>query len=174
MGVAAAVIAGLGVAGAVGSYNASKSQARQVQKEAAITAARRAEDIKKLAAKQRVAYVSAGLELEGTPQVVMTDTYNTGIADIWNIKANAEQQAKNIKKVATAQLLGSLAQVGANAYSMSNMGGGADKIGDPNQGALNSGGQRLGLTASGTPMWNLTGTAGSGGNVNFSSGYYKG
>lgn len=122
MGVAAAVIAGLGVAGAVGSYNASKSQARQVQKEAAITAARRAEDIKKLAAKQRVAYVSAGLELEGTPQVVMTDTYNTGIADIWNIKANADQQAKNIKKVATAQLLGSLAQVGANAYSMSSTG----------------------------------------------------
>lgn len=122
MGVAAAVIAGLGVAGAVGSYNASKSQARQVQKEAAITAARRAEDIKKLAAKQRVAYVSAGLELEGTPQVVMTDTYNTGIADIWNIKNNAEQQAKNIRKTATAQLLGNLAQVGANAYSMSSTG----------------------------------------------------
>lgn len=122
MGVATAVIAGLGVAGAIGQYNSAKSQARQVEKQGAITAMKRADEIKKLAAKQRVAYVSAGLELEGTPQVVMTDTYNTGIADVWNIKTNAEQQAKNIRKTAVAQLLGNLAQVGANAYSMTNTG----------------------------------------------------
>ena len=118
MGVATAVIAGLGVANAVGGYNAAKSQARLVEQAGAIKAYNRADEIKTLAARQRVAYVSAGLELEGTPQVVMNDTYNKGIADVLSIKASAAQEAKNIRKTAIAQLLGSLAQVGVNAYSM--------------------------------------------------------
>lgn len=122
MGIATAVIAGLGVASAIGSYNSAKSQARQVEKTAAIKAVNRADEIKRLAAKQRVAYVSAGLELEGTPQVVMADTYDKGIADVLSIKATAAQEAKNIRKTATAQLLGSLAQVGVNAYAMSSLG----------------------------------------------------
>lgn len=117
MGAAAAVLAAVGVAGAIGSYNSAKSQARLVEKEGAIKAAERAEDIRKLAAKQRVAYVSAGLELEGTPQNVMADTYNTGIADVLSIGASYHQQAKNIKKQATAQLLGSLASAGVSAFS---------------------------------------------------------
>ena len=86
MGVATALIAGLSLASEVGNFNSSKSQARNTAKQGAIAAQNRADEIKRLAAKQRVSYLQAGLELEGTPQAVINDTYNTGLEDINEIK----------------------------------------------------------------------------------------
>ena len=123
LAVAAAVVAGLNVASAIGNYNSAKSQARQTIQEGEIAAERRADEISKLASRQRVLYLAAGLELEGTPQAVVDDTYNTGIADVRAIRSSYNQQAKNIIKQARANLLGGLANAGVSAFNMYNMGG---------------------------------------------------
>lgn len=127
MGVETAVIAGLSVASAIGNYNQSKSESRQTAKEGVIAAQNRADEIKKLASRQRVSYLQAGLELEGTPQNVINDTYETGIADVNNIIGAYNQKSKNIMTKARADLLGGLAKAGASAFagggSLEDMGG---------------------------------------------------
>lgn len=122
MGVGAAVVAGLSLASAVGNYNASKSEARNIVKQGNIAMDRRADEIKALAAKQRVSYLQAGLELEGTPQAVISDTYNTGIEDVNAIRESTNQQSKNIITKARAKLVGDIASTAVSAYSMSGLG----------------------------------------------------
>ena len=148
LGIAAAVVAGLNVASAIGSYNSGKSQARQTIQAGEIAAQKRADEISKLASRQRVLYLSAGLDLEGTPQAVINDTYNTGIADVREIRASYNQQAKNIITQARANLLGGLAQAGVSAFNMYNMG------------------------SSSLATKDVTDTAGSGGNVTFTNASY--
>ena len=129
MGVATAILSGLSLAAAVGNYNSAKSQARNMAKQGAIAAQNRADEIKRLAAKQRVSYLQAGLELEGTPQAVINDTYNKGIADISEIKSSYNQSSKNIMTQARANLLGSIARTGVSLLGtmdgneVENMGG---------------------------------------------------
>lgn len=118
MGVAAAVYVGLSAASAIGSYNQSKSQARQAIKQGEIAMKNRADEIRSLAAKQRVSYLASGLELEGTPNAVIADTYNTGIEDVNAIRESANQQSKNILTAARAKLLGDMAKTAVSAYSM--------------------------------------------------------
>ena len=127
MGVGAAVIAGLQVASAIGNYNASKSEARNVINQTNIAMEKRANEIRALAAKQRVSYLQAGLELEGTPQAVISDTYNTGIEDVNAIRASGNQSAKNIITKARAKLIGDIAQAGVSA--MSGGAGGIENMG---------------------------------------------
>ena len=129
MGVAAAVYVGLSAASAIGSYNQSKSQARQAIKQGEIAMQNRADEIRSLAAKQRVSYISAGLELEGTPQAVITDTYNKGIADVNAIRDSANQTAKNILTAARAKLLGDIAKTAVGAWSMGAGGSGLENMG---------------------------------------------
>lgn len=152
MGVTAAVVAttALSAASAIGSYNSAKSNARATIREGERVAQNRADEISKLASRQRVLYLHAGLELEGTPQAVVNDTYNTGIADVRAIRSSYTQQAKNIMKQARANLLGSLANTAVSAFSMANMGG------------------------SSLATQNVTGTAASGGNVTFTDASYGG
>lgn len=116
--IGAAIIGGLQVASAIGNYNQAKSQARQTIRQGNQMAENRAKEISRLVAQQRVSYLASGLELDGTPQSVMNDTYNTGLEDIKAIKSNAKTQAKNIIKTGQANLLGGLAQAGASAYSV--------------------------------------------------------
>lgn len=124
MGVETAVIAGLSVASAIGNNNYSKSESRQTAKEGVIAAQNRADEIKKLASRQRVSYLQAGLELEGTPQNVINDTYETGIADVNNIIGAYNQKSKNIMTKARADLLGGLAKAGASAFAGGESSGG--------------------------------------------------
>ena len=177
-----AILAGLGVglnvASAIGNYNASKQQVKQLKKEAAIKADNRADEILSLAATQRVRYLSAGLELEGTPQAVITDTYNTGIEDIQAIRDSYNTQISNVKKTARAQLLGGLANTAVSAYGMYAQANMIDALktikADPSSGAIASGGQYAGTTSEGLKIWDLSGTAKSGGNVNMVNGFYSG
>lgn len=120
MGVATAVMAGLSLASAIGNFNQSKSEARQTARQGAIAAQNRADEIKKLAAKQRVSYLQAGLELEGTPQAVINDTYNTGLEDINEIKSAYNQSSKNIMTQARSKLLGDIAKTGASVMAGGN------------------------------------------------------
>lgn len=172
MGVGAAVVAGLSLASAVGNYNASKSEARNVVKQGNIAMDRRADEIKALAAKQRVSYLQAGLELEGTPQAVISDTYNTGIEDVNAIRESTNQQSKNIITKARAKLLGDIAKTAVSAWSMG-AGSGASSF-SASSGAVSSGGEWVGTTQDGLNIFDLTGTAKTGGNVNVTNAIYKG
>lgn len=172
MGVAAAVYVGLSAASAIGSYNQSKSQARQAIREGEIAMQNRADEIRSLAAKQRVSYISAGLELEGTPQAVITDTYNKGIADVNAIRDSANQTSKNILTAARAKLLGDMAKTVVGAYSMG-AGGGANAF-SASKGAMASGGRYIGTTQSGLNAFDLTGTAQTSGNVTITNAIYTG
>ena len=116
---AMAALAGLKVASALGNYKQSKADAKSVIKAGNIEAARRTQEIRELAAVQRVSYIAAGLELEGTPQAVISDTYRTGIEDIKAIKSSYQAKAKSIVKSAQTSLLGNLADAGMSLYSIS-------------------------------------------------------
>lgn len=173
MGIETAILIGsvaLGTASAVGNYNQSKSAARQTAKEGEIVAANRAEEIKKLAAKQRVSYLKAGLELEGTPQIMMNDTYDKGIADINAIRGSYNQKVKNILTAGRSKLLGDLASTALGAVGTMAMSGlGSVSSGSATSGAMASGGEFIGTTTSGLNSFDLTGTAASGGNINISN-----
>jgi hypothetical protein len=124
MGIETAlVVGGLGLMQGIGQYNQAKSAARATAAEGDIVAKNRQKEIMMLASRQRLSYLQAGLELEGTPTNVITDTYNTGLADINNIYTNYRQSVKNQMTGARSQLLGNLAQTGLSMYMMSGMGG---------------------------------------------------
>jgi hypothetical protein len=179
MGVAAAVYVGLSAASAIGSYNQSKSQARQAIREGEIAMQNRADEIRSLAAKQRVSYISAGLELEGTPQAVITDTYNKGIADVNAIRDSANQTSKNILTAARAKLLGDMAKTVVGAYSLGAFGGaaGGTTAGTTAAKGINSSAFVGGSTqtaqqasiATRTGLSNTTSTINANGSLNFSS-----
>lgn len=113
-------IAGLQVANAISSYNQSKSQARNIKKQGEEAAKTRAQEIRALAAEQRVSYLNSGLELEGTPTSVISDTYNTGLEDIKAINSSTRTQMKNTLKTGQASLLSGLASAGASMYTAYN------------------------------------------------------
>lgn len=173
--ILATMSAGLSVASAIGNYNASKQKVKQLRKEANIEMQNRADEIRELAAQQRVLYLSAGLELEGTPQTVITDTYNTGIADIRAISDSYNTEIKNVRTTARAQLFGGLANAATSLYSAfgTNNTSNITAKANPSSGAIASGGQKIGET-NGVSVWNLSGTARSGGNVRINNGFYSG
>lgn len=119
MGLETAVIAlaGLNMASAIGNFNAEKSNARTLARAGEIQAQNRAKEIMNLASKQRVSYLNAGVELEGTPQAVINDTYQTGIDDVNAIISSTNQQIKNKMTKARANLLGSIAGTGMSLFS---------------------------------------------------------
>lgn len=121
MGVGAAIgatVAGLGLASGIGSYNAGKSNARALKKQGEIEAQRRKLEIEALIGTQKVGYSMAGVRMSGTPEAIIQDTQTKGAADIANIRESYAQQAKNKLTQARANLLGSIANTGANLYSM--------------------------------------------------------
>jgi hypothetical protein len=124
MGLETAIlIGGLQLAKGVGEYNQAKSSARATAREGEIAVENRKKEIMQLVAKQKVGYIQSGVELEGTAQAVMQDTYNTGIADMEAIAGSYNQNIKNSLRAARAQLLGSIANAGVSAYSFYSMSG---------------------------------------------------
>lgn len=132
MGIETAVLVGsmaLGGASAIGNYNQSKSDARREVKEGAVVAENRKKEIQQLAARQRVSFLQAGVELEGTPQNVIQDTYNTGIADINNINTTYNQRAKNMINAGRTKLFGDIASIGMQGVSaMGGFGSGVENM----------------------------------------------
>lgn len=121
MGVGAAIgatVAGLGLASGIGSYNAGKSNARALKRQAEIEAQRRKLEIESLIGTQKVGYSISGVRMSGTPEAVIQDTQTKGAEDIANIRGSYARQAKNQLTQARANLLGSIANTGTSLYSM--------------------------------------------------------
>lgn len=128
-----------GVAGSVGSFNAAKSDARATAREAETAMQNRKKEILQLAAQQKMGYLDAGLELEGTPQNVIQDTYNTGLEDIKAMESSANKNIKNKMTMARAELFTGLAKTGLSAYAMGGFGSGGGAISE-SSGMVSSGG----------------------------------
>lgn len=124
MGTAAAlVVGGLSLAKGVGEFNQAKSAARQTRREGKVALENRKREIQDLVAKQKIGYLQSGVELEGTAQTVLQDSYTKGVKDLKAIKGAYNRSIKNQMTAARANLLGSIAQAGMSAYSaFSNIG----------------------------------------------------
>lgn len=167
MGVAAAlVVGGLSVAKGIGEYNAAKSQNRLIARQGSQDIEDRKQEILRTAAKQKIGYIQAGVELAGTAQNVMQDTYQTGIEDVKSLKYNYQQTIKNNLTRARASLLGNLASGVVSGYSLYGM---SSLTGNAGYGALMSGGKYIGNNT-----YDLTGTAKTGGNVILTDSVYTG
>lgn len=119
MGVAAAlIVGGLSVAKGVGEYNSAKSQNRLLKRQGEQAIENRKQEILQTAARQKIGYIQAGMELTGTAQNVMQDTYQTGIKDIQSLKYNYNQALKNNLTQARASLLGNLASGFVSGYNI--------------------------------------------------------
>jgi hypothetical protein len=151
MGVGAAIaVAALGTASAIGKYNQEKSAARWKAKEGQQALENRKKEILQLAAQQKMAYLDAGLDLEGTPQSMIQETYQIGIEDVKALSDSYNQQITNQIRIARAELVGNIANAGFSAASTYM--------------AFGGGGQ--------APLKDVTNTAGSGGNVTFTNASY--
>jgi hypothetical protein len=118
MGIETAlIVGGLSLAKGIGDYNQAKSAARATAKEGAIAIYNRKQEIQNLVAKQKIGYLQSGVELEGTAQKVMQNTYNTGIADIQAIGSSYQKNIKNQMTAARSQLLGSIAGAATSLFS---------------------------------------------------------
>lgn len=167
MGVAAAlIVGGLSIAKGVGEYNSAKSQNRLLKRQGEQAIENRKQEILQTAARQKIGYIQAGMELTGTAQNVMQDTYQTGIKDIQSLKHNYAQTIKNNLTQARANLLGSLASAGVSAYGLY---GTTALTGNAGYGALVSGGKYIENNT-----YDLTGTAKTGGNVILTDTVYTG
>lgn len=123
MGIETAlIVGGLQLASSIGQYNQAKSDARTTAKEGAIAINNRKREIQQVAAKQKIGYLQSGVELEGTAQAVMQDTYNTGIQDVNAISSSYNQSIKNQLTQARANLLGG---IGGSAMSLSSLSSGS-------------------------------------------------
>ena len=119
MGIETAIlVGGLSLAKGIGDYNQAKSSARATAQQGRIAINNRKREIQELVARQKIGYLQSGVELEGTAQTVMQDTYTKGVEDVNAIAGNYNKSIKNQMTAARANLLGSIAQAGIGAYSM--------------------------------------------------------
>ena len=108
-GATTALMIGFTALQAVGSIKQSKAQAQAAIAEGNIAAQNKAKETQLKAARLQSSFLSSGLTLEGTPQSVIDDTFNTGLTDLGQIKSNYDNKAKNIISAGRTEALGKLA-----------------------------------------------------------------
>lgn len=137
---AASVAAGGKIMGGMSERDAQKhqaglleDQARLSQAEANAQAKKRALEVRRFAANQKVAFLKNGVTLEGSPLIALEDTYTLGQEEVNSIteRGNAQsnlywRQAQQAKKQGRAAMVGGLAGAGSTAiltYGMGQQGG---------------------------------------------------
>lgn len=107
---------------ALSSIMSAQSQADAAVKQGNIDMAEKAKQTRYAAARQNVSFLNSGITLEGTPSLVIDETFNTGLADIRQIGANANAKSENF----IAE--GRMKAISAIAGGMSGMGGGTGSM----------------------------------------------
>lgn len=137
---AAAIAAGGQILGGFSERDAQKNragafedQSRLAQSEAAAQAKRRALDVRRFAANQKVAFLKNGVTLEGSPLLALEDTYSQGQEEVNAITAagNARsdlywREGQLAKKQGRAAMIGGItgaASTALMAYGMGSQGG---------------------------------------------------
>lgn len=143
---------------ALSAYSSMKSandQAESLQEEGEIQTKNKAKEVMAKADAQRVSFLSAGLDLEGTPQAVMQSTYQSGIQDIQQIRSNYNSQIKNSISEGRSSVLKSLAQ----AFGSASFAGGSA--------ASSASSSSLAASPASSSYYPVSGTT-----VNWNSSYY--
>lgn len=109
MGIETALIIGATLLQAKGQMDAAKDQAKATVREANLVSENKAKETVLKAARLQSSFLSSGLTLEGTPMSVIDDTFNVGIADLNQIKDNANIQSKNLISQGRTQALSTIA-----------------------------------------------------------------
>lgn len=102
---------------AASAYSNSKKQAKAVAAEGALKARQRDLQTRRLASSQKTSFLNSGISLTGegdVADVIMSDTYTTGLEDVNQIKDNYNQQSKNIMGAARAKLIGDIGGMALN------------------------------------------------------------
>lgn len=121
MGIETALFLALSVISASGKMNQAKSAAGQTVANGEIAAKEKAKEVRYKVARQTSSFLNSGLTLEGTPQDVIGDTFDTGLQDIGQIRTNANNQSKNIISSARSEAIGQI----AGSFGMAAMSGGS-------------------------------------------------
>lgn len=104
---------------AASSMNQAGKQAKAVVAQGNVALAEKAKSIRYAAAKQTTSFLNSGLTLEGTPNTVIGETFDTGLLDLKNMSAGYNSQAKNIIGQARADAIGKI----ASGFGSAAMGG---------------------------------------------------
>lgn len=81
----------------------AEAQAKSLKTEGELATEERAKKLRYDAARQTSSFLTSGITLEGTPEAVLGETYDTGKADILNIKKGYNTQMTNVISAANAQ-----------------------------------------------------------------------
>lgn len=138
--ITALAIAGIGIAtsltlGAISLRNQKKAARAQLDAQAMqakSAAEQRIKGIRKLAASQRASFLHSGIALtgEGTPDDLLSETYDTGIADVENILQQGQVRGDAIHSQARAKMLSTYGQMASDVSSYASMAvGGMGKLG---------------------------------------------
>lgn len=124
MGIETLIIGGLIGASALGSMSAAQKQAKANAQEGEIKTKELAKRTRYLAAEREVAFLNSGVTLEGTPMTILNETYDTGIADINQLRANYNAKSKSLiakgRSEAIQKIVGGAMMAGAGS-GMGNM-----------------------------------------------------
>lgn len=99
--------------GAVSTMSSAKKQAKAVVQQANIAADNTAKKTALRAASAKTSFLNSGLTLEGTPMTSINEMYTTGLADIAQIRSNADTQSKNIMSQARMSVFKDIASSAA-------------------------------------------------------------
>lgn len=113
--IASAASAAASVVGGISQASAANQQAKNAQQEAEAQARIEARNNIEAEARQKVAFLSSGVSLEGSPLVVLQETQSRGDVNIDNIIDSGERQASSISSSGRQALFGGLTSAAGTA-----------------------------------------------------------
>lgn len=125
------MLLGAGVLGsAYGEVRGARKEAKAKTAEANLQAKERLKSTQISAGKQKTAFLSSGLGIEGTPLAVIENTLKTGGEDIDQIIANANMASSNIMSAGRARAVEKLGQFASMGMGGSPTSGSQGQFGD--------------------------------------------
>lgn len=94
---------------ALSTMMSANAQADAAVRQGNIAMQEKAKETRYKAARQNVSFLNSGITLEGTPSMVIDETYTTGLADIKQIGNNANATASNYIAEGRTKAIGQIA-----------------------------------------------------------------
>lgn len=107
---------------AISSLMSAQNNAEAAVQQGNIAMENKAKETRYRAARQTVSFLNSGIEMEGTPSLVVDETYTTGLKDIQQIGANANAQSSNFiaqgRSEAISAIVGGMSGMSGSMGSM--------------------------------------------------------
>lgn len=158
MGAASILFLGLTALSAGSKFSAARDQAKEVVRQSEVAGKERAKSTRLKAARQTVSFLNSGITLEGTSGDIVSETFDTGIADIKQISRNANVKSRNIVSSARTDAISSIVSSAAGA----GFGTSAGSMFSGAQFGAQTGGQAFGSGGFGNVIGGATGKFGPG------------